>query len=159
MKSLALFLFGFILYYPTFAQKDRRLPNSRPLNKHPNTARFNFYLNKAAGFPDNQKDSILYYTSRAFHIAKSAPYPIALAKYYHFMAAKYNSAGLYDSAMIASNNELTWALQSSDTSSIAWAYNAVANTYEFMGNMDSAAAYFFKGLKLTASNPQKFARL
>ena len=153
-------LFSLCLLYPSVRAISQVVQNS-PENRiyHDDTALFNRYMEKAIHFSDMQPDSSHYFSSKAYNLAKSVSYSKGLAKYYHFLAAEYNEHGHYDSAMQVAEKELYWANRSKNHSTIGWAYNALANTYEYTGNMDSAMIYFIKALNVVEPEQNKDKKL
>jgi signal transduction histidine kinase len=146
MKYLIIFLLFLTLHSQDFSQS---LQKPKQANKRVQAAisLFDNYM-QSAGKAGN--DSVKYYLQKAFQIANAAHYNKGLAQYYHFRAAEFNENNHYDSAMQVINKEIFHAQQSGDTASVAWAYNAFANTYEYMGELDSAVTYFIKALQISA---------
>jgi signal transduction histidine kinase/Tfp pilus assembly protein PilF len=146
MKYLIIFLLFLTFHSQDFSQSFQK-PKQANTPLQADISLFNNYMESAdrAG-----NDSVKYYLQKAFHTANAAHYNKGLAQYYHFLAAEFNENNHYDSAMQVINKEISSAQQSGDTASVAWAYNALANTYEFMGELDSAVTYFIKALKISA---------
>ncbi len=112
------------------------------------TTLFNRYLQKAIRLSASTPDSSHYYLQKAYTLASDRQYSIGLSRYFHFLAAQYNQNSQYDSAMQTAREEMHWALQSEDSLSMAWAYSALANVFEYKGLADSAGIFFIKELKI-----------
>lgn len=151
--------FGF-LYIPGFAQKLARQEEKTAISA-PDTARFNHCLSEAGRLSERDRDSMDIYLRRAYKLAKEGYYDKGLAKYYHFLTADYNEHSHFDSAMQTAQRELYWANHSGDSLTITWAYNALANVFEYLGNLDSSVAYFVRALQMvdTAKNKKLFGTL
>jgi signal transduction histidine kinase len=113
------------------------------------TARFNAYMSQASYYSTStHHDSLQYYLQQAHTLARSISYSAGLSQYFHFITAQYNAQSQYDSAMHTALEELYWARKSKEPVRVAWAYNALANVYEYTGDMDSSARYFIKALDI-----------
>lgn len=154
-------IFILLLFFPffclrVFSQTVEQPPENEASLSH-DTALFNLYMKKAGHFSDVNNDSMYYYLHQANSLAQSFGYSKGLSQYYHFLAATYNEHSLYDSAMLAARKEMYWANQSKDSLRIAWAYNAIANVYEYIGDYDSSTYYFIRALHII--NPAKYKKL
>lgn len=155
MIRFIIIFISFSLLYGTGIAQVVAQPEEKVGISSTDTALFSQYLNKASSLSEVDRDSMSVYLKRAYYLAKDGSYFKGLAEYFHFLTADYNEHSHYDSAMQTAMRELYWANRSKDSLKIAWAYNALANVFEYLGDLDSSAAYFVRALQIVDSTKNK----
>lgn len=158
MKYSIIFLICIVLQFQDFSQAVQK-SSKAIISFSRDSALFNDYMQAADRYSGINKDSSKSYLHKAHQLALATGYEKGMAEYFHFLAADLNGQNQYDSAMKVIDDEIFHAQRSKDIPTIAWAYNALANTYEYMGQMDSATTYFIKALKIAEPVAEKNRKL
>ena len=133
---------------PSYAQNKTLDSLSELMQLHPANATIAVYHYEHAFYYYQQarEDSFLYFANALLALGKQTANAAVMADYYNLMTSAVIRKQLYDSANIYCRSQISWAMKSGDPHKIGYAYNALGNTYIYLGNGDSAVIYLLRGL-------------
>jgi len=140
--------------FRTYAQQN----NGRSQVKIKNAAKsaiVHRYLELAKSFEDSKADSSLYYYEKAKNLALGLNDRKGLNKYFLDYIRFLNHKAEFEKALTASMNHIELGQQAGDSGIIMHAYNEAANEYEYLGDFQGSARYYFKALKLAEQQDNK----
>ncbi len=124
-----------------------RLQNEQKKDPGNDTLRMNVYLQYALHYyGQSQEDSATFFIEKVHHLATQLHHAGGLADYHHFMAVSAKQRQQLDTAMHHAREELRWALEATDETKLAYAYNDVGNMHIYFGNGDSATINLLRAL-------------
>jgi signal transduction histidine kinase len=117
------------------------------------TALINYYVNIVQPFTINKAslDSAGFYLQKIYQLSNYWHYSTGLTEYYRLLTVTYDTRYLYDSAKLAIQKEYYWAQKSGDPMEVAEAFASMGIRYEYLDELDSAAAYYIRAVRISDS--------
>ncbi|HKL37462.1 MAG TPA: tetratricopeptide repeat protein [Bacteroidales bacterium] len=153
-STLAVILFFFFLL-PLFstAQSQSKRDSVRYLIRHASddSLRAVYYLELGDLYLDHQEDSSVYYSQKAFDIARKAGYMALAGKCLNYIAIAYIYQSEYDSTVAYLKRSIEYKKQAGDSGGLANAYNNLGIIYKNRGDYGEAMEYLSKTARLRKS--------
>ncbi|HEY9361783.1 MAG TPA: tetratricopeptide repeat protein [Chitinophagaceae bacterium] len=112
------------------------------------TVLVNNYLQAANRLADSNPDSCKIFLAHAIQLADSIHYRKGIVQYYHGMVYLLTGENKFEDALANAKKEVKLAGELHQPLLLAKSFNSLANSYEYLGIMDSAAKYFLKALQI-----------
>jgi serine phosphatase RsbU (regulator of sigma subunit)/Tfp pilus assembly protein PilF len=154
-KSTFLPFLFFILFLPLLAQAqpDSRRDSVKTLIRQTSndSLRAVYYLELGDLYLDQQEDSSIYYSHRAFDVARKGGYTALAGKCLNYIAIAFIYQSEYDSTIAYLKQSIKYKKQAGDSGGLANAYNNLAIIYKNQGDYEQAMEYLSRTAQLRKS--------
>lgn len=121
----------------------------------PDKGKVLLYLQYGEIFKSSNPDTAEYYYQKAKSLAIRLNDQKGLTKYLSFQIHLLNQKAEFEEGLSAAQQDVAIAEQLKDPAILVQGYNNMANEYEYLGDLQSASAYYLKSLKLASSTGDK----
>ena len=153
-STLLSFLFFFLfLPFHAAAQPESKHDSIRKMIRHTSddSLRAVYYLELGNIYLDNQEDSSIQYSRRAFDIARKAGHTALAGKCLNYIAIAFIYQSEYDSTIAYLEQSIDYKKQAGDSGGLANAYNNLGIICKNQGNYKQAMEYLSKTAQLRES--------
>ena len=106
-------------------------------------------------FEQTHPDSADYYFRKGLELAKKINYQKGIFSYTSYAIVLLNNKGKYLEGLALTQESVEQAKQSGNSRDLTIAYINVANEWQYLGDLESAAAFYLKGAEQAAGFPEK----